>query len=266
MATRILLPQFTIHYDESGSGIPLLLIHGYPLSRAIWQPQLDGLADAARIIAPDLRGFGETNAANPPASVDQIAEDCHALLDALGIPRPVVVGGVSMGGYITLAFYRKYAAEVAGLMLLATKSGPDSPEAKANRDKAIALAQEKGAAAIADGMLPKMFAPQTYASNPALAAQLRAVMESASAPGITAALAAMRDRPDATPWLGQIERPTLILHGAEDALIPPSEAEAMQRVIPGSRLEIIPNAGHMLQLEQPERVNDVMREFLKNAF
>jgi len=255
-------PQLTLHCVERGHGLPLLLIHGYPLDHTIWQPQLDGLADTARLLAPDLPGFGQSADHPPLATIAQFAQACHHLLEARHIPRPLAIGGVSMGGYIALAFYRQYAAEVAGLVLVATRAGPDSPEGKANRNKAIALAHEKGPAAIAESMLPKMFAPQTYSSKPELVAYLKNVMQNAPLGGITAALSAMRDRPDSTPWLAEIRPPTLILHGEQDALIPLSEATAMQQAIPRARLEIIPDAGHMPHLEQADRVNTLLRSFL----
>jgi pimeloyl-ACP methyl ester carboxylesterase len=262
MEMKIHLPGFSMAYSLRGEGLLLLLIHGYPLSRQLWEPQIAGLADIAQVLAPDLRGHGETDAVPGPYSMDLLAEDCNALLEALGITRPVVVCGLSMGGYIALAFYRKFASRVAGLILAATRAGADSLEGKANRDKAVQLAQQSGAGAIAESMLGKMLAPQTYTTRPDLVEQARKIMMSASVEGITGALLAMRDRPDSTPLLSQIHCSTLVVHGAEDQLIPPKEAEAAQAAIPNARLALLAGAGHLLNLEQPVAFNQALHEFL----
>lgn len=258
------LPGLYMAYTDQGAGRPLLLLHGYPLSRRLWVPQLDGLAGAARLIAPDLRGHGDSEAPAGPYTVAQLADDAAALLDLLGVTEPVVVGGLSMGGYVALAFQRRYPQRVAGLILAATRAGADSPEAQANRDKAAATAQEKGNAAIVDAMLPKMLAPRTYTEQPSIVAEARAIMASAPVAGIVGTLAAMKTRPDATPQLPEISQPVLVLHGADDVLIPPSEAEASARALPNARLVLIPNAGHLLNLEQPAAFNAEVRTFLAN--
>lgn len=259
---RIEVNGLHLDYREEGSGVPLLLIHGYPLSAAIWHAQLEGLRDTAHMVTPDLRGFGDSQASEGIYTMDLLAEDCAALLDALGVTQPAVIGGISMGGYVAFAFYRKYPARVAGLILTGTRAIPDSPDGKLNRERTADLAQREGSTAIARAMLPKMFAPGIYAGRPELPRQLREVMEKASVNGIVGALLGMRDRPDSTPTLAQITCPTLILHGAEDQLIPLAEAEAMSAAIHGARLAVIPNAGHMPQLEQPELYNQAMRAFL----
>src|SRR5258706_10050425 len=201
---RVQLTDIVLGYDASGSGRPLLLVHGYPLSRQMWQPQVAALGDAARVIAPDLRGHGESGAPDIPHTVDRLADDLAELLDGLGITEPVVVGGLSMGGYVALAFYRRHTARVAGLILAATRAGADSDAGKANRDKAMALAREKGVEAIADSMLPKMLAPNTYTSHPDLVGQVRHIMAATPLNGVIGDLTAMRDRPDSTELLGGI--------------------------------------------------------------
>ena len=261
---RAQLPGLTMAYDATGSGRPLLLLHGYPLSRRIWQPQLDGLLDAAWMVAPDLRGHGDTEASEGIYTMDHLADDTAALLEELGITQPVVVAGLSMGGYAALAFYRKHRARVAGLILAATRAGADSPEGRAGREKAAATAREKGAAAIADAMLPKMFAPRTYTDKPDLVDRVRDIMAGTSVTGIVGALMGMRDRPDSTPLLAEIDRPVLIVHGAEDQLIPPSEAEAMHGQLRQSRLELVPAAGHLVNMEQPASFNAAVRTFLQS--
>ncbi len=262
---KVRLKDCTIEYQDRGEGAPLLLIHGYPLSRKQWDPQIDGLSGAARVIAPDLRGFGGSEAVAGDYTMEMLADDCHALLEGLDILQPVVVGGLSMGGYVTFAFYRKYPEWVAGLILAATRPGPDADPAKAKRDEAAALAQKGGSAAIAESMLPKMLSPKTYQNNPGLVGRVREIMESASVEGIRGALMGMKNRPDSTPLLEEIQKPVLVLHGADDQLIPPQEAEATHAKIKGSRLQILPDSGHLLCLEQPHLFNQAVREFLSTV-
>ena len=262
---KIQMNGWTISYDTAGEGMPLLFIHGYPLSRKIWEPQASGLASYARVILPDLRGHGDSDALPGPYSVDMLAEDCLHLLNTLGITQPVVVCGLSMGGYVALAFYRKFAERMAGLILTSTRAAADSPEARANREKAILLAQTSGAMAIAESMLPKMFAPSTYNEQPKLVDQVRSIMAETPVEGIVGALQAMKDRPDSTPMLPSITKPVLIIHGSNDQLIPATEAHAMQSAIPGSELVIIEQAGHLLNLEQPGAFNQAVHQFLKRC-
>jgi pimeloyl-ACP methyl ester carboxylesterase len=259
---RTTFNNLTLVYQTAGRGRPLLFIHGYPLSRKLWAGQLRGLAPHAQALAPDLPGFGDSAPQPGPCTVERLADDCVAFLEALGIAQPAVVCGLSMGGYVALAFYRKYAARTAGLILAATRPGADTAEGKAARDKTAALAQEHGAEAIAKAMLPKMFAPATYTAHPELVERGRQIMLSASTPGIVGALQAMRDRPDATPLLAKIKVPTLIVHGAQDQIMPLSEPETMHRLIANSHLVILPKSGHLPNLEQPRAFNQAIRNFL----
>jgi pimeloyl-ACP methyl ester carboxylesterase len=172
------------------------------------------------------------------------------------------VCGLSMGGYIALALYRKYPQRVGGLILTATRAAADSPEGKVNRDKAIALAEKEGVEAIARLMLPKMLAAQTCTSRPELVAEVRGIILNSSVPGITGVLAGMRDRPDSTQLLGQITVPVLLIFGEEDQFASKPEVEMMRDSIPDARLHWITEAGHLLNLEQPEKFNHFIREFL----
>lgn len=262
---RINSNNLALDYSDNGSGIPLLLIHGYPLSRVLWEPQITGLADVARVLAPDLRGHGGSDPGPGPYSMSALADDCRGFLDTLGITRPVVLGGLSMGGYVVFEFYRKYPQRIAGLIFAATRAGADSPEAKANRDQAAITARQKGVGAIVETMLPKMLSPKSSQTRPELVARVRKIMASTSLDGVVGDLAAMRDRTDSTAMLAQIDKPTLILHGADDQLIPPSEAQAMGATIPNARLHLLPEAGHLLNLEQPEAFNEAVRRFLSSV-
>jgi pimeloyl-ACP methyl ester carboxylesterase len=213
-------------------------------------------------MAADLRGHGESEASPGPYSMELLAGDCISLLDTLGVKQPVIVGGLSMGGYVALALYRKYRTRLAGLILAATRAGADSPEGKSNREKLAAQVKKEGIQAVIDSMHPKMLSPQTYQKNPTLVERVERIMQATSQEGMIAALLGMRDRPDSTSLLERIDMPSLVLHGADDQLIPAAEAEAMHAAIRGSRLEIIPEAGHLLNMEQPDAFNQAVRDFL----
>jgi 3-oxoadipate enol-lactonase len=254
-----------VGYSEAGRGRTLALIHGYPLNRTMWEPQLTGLAEAAHLIAPDLWGFGESA---PPGetTMGMYADQVRELLDQRGLAEPAVVCGLSMGGYVVFEFFRRYPERVAGVILANTKAGPDSAEGKAGRDKNVELAREKGPGAIAAAMLPKLLSPKTYQSKPHVAEQAAGLMTTATVGGITAALIAMRDRPDSTATLATISAPGLVIGGADDQLFPQSEFESMARGLPNGRLEILPEAGHLSNLEQPALFNDAVKRYMREMF
>ncbi len=261
MRTRI--HGFEMVYDDTGAvGTPLLLIHGYPLDRTLWLAQRDALADVARVIIPDLRGFGESQLVSGPVTVDTYAEDLNELLDTLQVQN-AIIGGMSMGGYIAFAFYRKYPERVRGMILVDTRAQPDTAEGRKGREESIALARAEGAEAIADRMLPKMLTSETLATRPEVGNGLRDLMARQRVQAIVNALEALRDRPDSTPTLAKISVPTLIVVGAEDTLTPPKDSETMRSAIQGAQLAVIPQAAHASNYEQPEEFNRVVREWLK---
>ncbi len=260
---RIQMNGWSISYDTAGEGLPLIFIHGFPLSRKVWEPQISGLASYARVILPDLRGHGDSDALPGPYSMDTLAEDCISLMNNLGITQPALVCGLSMGGYVAFAMYRKFADRIAGLILSATRAAGESDEGKAARETAITTAKNNGVNAIADSMLHKMFAPATYASQPDLVHRVQKMMVNTSVNGMVGALEAMRDRPDSTPMLSNIHKPVLILHGEKDQLIPAQKAYELHAAIPGSELVVLENAGHLLNLEKPVEYNQEIRRFLK---
>jgi pimeloyl-ACP methyl ester carboxylesterase len=249
-------------YTDTGVGLPVLFIHGFPLNRQMWAPQISALASAARLLVPDLRGHGDTPPSPGDYTMELLAQDLNAFLEALDFTARVVVCGLSMGGYVALAFYRQYAARVRGLVLTATRAAADTPQVKAGRDAMALQAQQAGVAAIVESMAPKLLAPQNAASKPELVAQVKQIMIHTSLEGILGALSGMKTRSDSTLTLGAITVPTLVVHGADDQIVPLDEARAMAQAIPGARLEIIPGAGHLINLEQPERFNRAFVDFL----
>jgi 3-oxoadipate enol-lactonase len=249
----------TLNYRDQGQGTPLLLVHAFPLSGAMWQPQIDVLSERFRVIAPDLRGFGESTVPPGPYAMEIFADDLAELLDALNVER-VVLGGLSMGGYIAFAFWRKYAARVQALVLSDTRAHADTEEGKAGRENNAQIAEAQGAGAIADQMLPKLLATD---ASPELQAQVRSIIERNSPQGIAGALRGMALRPDATELLPQISVPTLFLVGTEDTLTTPEVMREMQTAVPDSRLVEIPGAAHVAGLENPGAFNTALSEFLR---
>lgn len=238
----------------------LLLIHGFPLDHRLWEAQLRGLSAEARVVAPDLRGHGRSGLTPGTATMVQHADDLAALLDHLGIGQ-AIVAGLSMGGYVAFAFWRRHRERVRALALLDTRAEADSVVARAGRDAAAAKARQAGAAAIADEMLPRLLAPANLA-NPKIAGAARRMMAEQPVEGIVAALAGLRDRADSRPILSTITVPTLVVVGEHDAITPPADAQAMAAAIPAARLVTVPGAGHLSPLENPRAVNAALRKLM----
>ena len=255
-----LLNTIEIGYDEGGSGFPILFIHGFPHDRSLWAPQLHGLPLHARCVAADLRGFGESGA-QPPYSMDQYADDLAGLLDVLHIDKAVFCG-LSMGGYVAFAMWRRHASRVRGLILASTRAGADSEEARGKRRSLMEVAREQGSSAVADSMITGMLGKTTRARRPEIMNSVHRMMASSPVDGVIGALQALMDRPDSTPTLPSIDVPVLIVAGDEDAIIPVSEGQSMHAAIRGSTLEIITGAGHLTNLERPAAFNHVVSEFL----
>jgi pimeloyl-ACP methyl ester carboxylesterase len=251
-----------IEYDDEGRGAPLVLLHAFPLAKEMWRPQEEALRSLVRVIAPDLRGFGGTSGFTDAPSVETMADDIAALLGKLGISEPVVLCGLSMGGYVALAFARRYADRLRGLVLADTRADPDSPEARVSRDKLISFAQANPSSAVLDQMIPRLLGQTTQFRRSAVVETVRWIGTVQKSEGIVGAIRALRDRPDSTPTLGQIEVPTLVLVGSEDILTPPNLAETMAQSIPNARLVTIERAGHLSNLEQAELFTNALRDFL----
>jgi pimeloyl-ACP methyl ester carboxylesterase len=248
-------------YDEAGSGVPVVLLHGFPFDRTLWRDQIDALKDSHRVVAPDLRGHGETEVTTEPATMEEMARDVAALLDELRIDRPVL-GGLSMGGYVALAFHRLFPRRVRALLLADTRAQADTEEGKRGREETAARALAEGMTAIADAMLPKLLAHTTHMKHPEAVERVRAMILATKPEGAAAALRGMAERRDQTNYLANILQPTLIVVGSEDQITPPADSEVMRREIRGSRLEVIEGAGHVSNVERPEEFNAALTKFL----
>jgi len=250
----------TISYEERGRGLPLVLVHGFPLDNRIWEAQLSALSDKYRVIAPDLPGFGKSQPPKP-FTMESLADSLHAFLSQIKA-LPFALAGLSMGGYMSFAYERKYPTDLKALILVDTKAEADTPDGKTGRNKMIETARTSGSPAIAAAMMPKMLSPQSLQSRPQLVQQVKTIMEACPAQTIEYALAAMRDRNDFRDCCPSVAIPTLIIVGDADAITPPAVAESMNKSIPHSKLNLIKGAGHLSTMEQPEQVNQAMRQFL----
>jgi 3-oxoadipate enol-lactonase len=258
---RLMVHGVNLAVEVHGEGTAVLFVHGFPLDRTMWRAQIESLKGCRRI-APDLRGMGQSDAPDLGYSMNIYATDLAGLLDALDIEN-VVLCGLSMGGYIAFEFLRHWRSRVRGLVLVDTRAGADSVEARRARDTSAASARDGGPAAIAEMMLPKLLAPSTLAEQPDIVERVRQMILGTPVAGIIGALAAMRDRPDSEsllPTLGDI--PTLIVVGEADTVTPPEQAEAMARAIPGAQLAVIRGAGHLSPLERPDEVSRRLAEFV----
>ncbi|MCC7353309.1 MAG: alpha/beta fold hydrolase [Anaerolineae bacterium] len=253
--------DINLYYEDKGQRDAVLLVHGFPLNCTIWTPQVRALAPQYRVILPDLRGHGRSDAPPGPYTMDLYADDLAALLDHLQVRR-VVLGGLSMGGYIAFAFYRKYAGRVRALILADTRAGADTPEGRERREAGARLAEREGSAAIAAQMLPNLLSPRTRERRQALVARVQSMMARTKPVGIAGAQRGMALRPDSSPLLAGIDVPVLILVGEDDIITPPAEAEQMAAAIPGARLVKVPHAGHISTLENARAVNRALLSFL----
>jgi pimeloyl-ACP methyl ester carboxylesterase len=259
---------------ESGTQT-LVLLHAFPLSREQWREQGQMLAREAgvRVIAPDLRGVGESGLGESglppnttgPVTVEQMADDVRGLLDLLGIAT-CVLGGLSMGGYVAYAAWRAYPERIRGLILADTRATADSPEARANREATAQLAATQGALAVLERDLPKLLCPLTLRERPDIVAFTQALARVNSGAGVAAVARGLAQRPDASALLPTMTCPALVLVGEQDAITPVDDARGLFARIPDAFLEVIPDAGHLSNLEQPDRFAEAVVRFLDARF
>lgn len=250
-------------YDDVGPGPVVVLLHGFPLDRSFWSAQASEIGGVYRVIAPDLRGFGESAAPDGVYPIDAMADDVLELLDALQLREPVVIGGLSMGGYVALSAVLRYPDRFRALMLFDTRAGADSPEAARNREVSAGQVETSGKIdKVVEGLLPKFFLPLTRERRPHVIEALQKRMLRSVPRAVAGALRGMAERPDRTGDLGRISVPTLVVVGSDDVITPPEEARAMARAIPNARLEVIPEAGHLAPLENPAATNRAVLAFL----
>lgn len=248
--------------DTGGAGKAVLLIHGYPLCRRMWRPQVPALAAAGyRVITPDLRGFGESEVPAGAGSMDLYADDLVALLDHLGLEK-AVIGGMSMGGYVLFDLLARHRQRISAALFIVTRAGGDDAEGKARRARLAATALAEGALPVADAFAGMVFASGTAATHPELVTEVRSWMEGTSTRGLAGGLLAMADRDDFSHRLSELTLPALVIGAEEDRAIPPAESRRLAAGLPAAALVMVPGGGHLVNLECPEAFNDALLGFL----
>lgn len=253
----------SLDYRDGGSGLPVIFIHAFPLNQTMWDDQVAALQNHCRTITLDLRGFGLSDAPPGPYSMDQMAADVRGLLSILNIDQAVIVG-LSMGGYIALAFYRNYPDAVRAMVLADTRASADTHEARQRRINSAARAEKEGSRAIAEDMVPLLLGRTTINTQPSIVERVRGMIQANQPEGIAGAQRGMSTRRDSTYILPGIHIPVLIIVGSEDELTPPEEAESLRSGIPGARLRVIKDAGHLSNVEQPEHFNKALLDFIES--
>lgn len=251
-----------IAFTDAGDGPAVLFLHGYPFDKSMWSDQIESLATAGfRAIAPDLRGFGETPSTGEVTSMDEMARDAVGRLDQLGVEQAVVCG-LSMGGYVAFEFVQLFPDRVRGLVLAGTRAPADNEQEKAAREQQVQTMLRAGMVPISIATLPKLLSARTLGEKPDVAKRVREMITRSDPRSAAAAQRGMAARRDYSEDLSNINVPTRIIVGREDSIRPVSDAEFMHERIVNSCLEIIEDAAHMTNLEQPEGFNAVLLSFL----
>ena len=255
MKTRI--GDRNVAYQDVGQGRAVILVHAFPLDGRMWQETAARLAGRCRVVAPDMRGFGESDLGDGRHSIADMADDVAALMDSLGLAK-ATVGGMSMGGYVSLAFAARHRARLDKLILADTRAAADSDAARAGRADALALVEREGVSAYVERQLAALL---SSSASEETKNRVRAFCRQ-SPQAVCAGIRALRDRPDRRAELAGIACPTLVMVGKEDKISPPAEAAEMAAAIPGSRLIEIPGAGHLSNLENPSDFVAAIAEFV----
>ena len=248
-------------FRESGSGLPLVLLHAFPLSSAMWLEQRDILGGRCRVITPDQRGFGGSALGADEPSLGECAEDVLALLDRLELDR-VVLGGLSMGGYVAMELMRRAPQRVSALVLADTKAAADAPEAREARLRTAETVEREGTAPLADQMLPALLGRTSLERRAAVAGRVRGLVAAAPPAAVAWASRAMAARPDSFDVLRSVDVPALVVVGDEDSLSPVEAAQAMADALPQGRLAVVPGAGHLSAVEDPQAFGSAVTGFL----
>ncbi|WP_198659226.1 alpha/beta fold hydrolase [Nocardiopsis sp. FIRDI 009] len=253
-----------VSYTDRGAGYPLLMIHGHPFDRTMWDPQVRALAGRGyRVIAPDLRGYGNSSVVPGTTTLETFARDLAALLNRLGLDVVGIVG-LSMGAQVALELYRLFPDGVDTLTLAATTPHAETEQGRRERQRTAERLSAEGMDGYADEMIVGMMSPANVRGMPGVAAHVRAMMRATPPEGAAAALRGRARRPDHVPLLKRVSCPTLLVAGREDPFTPPEIAEAMHVLVPDSVLEIVEGAAHLPNLERPDRFNEVLRRFLEH--
>ncbi len=252
-------------YKMEGKGVPVVLLHAFPLSSRMWRDDIKALYPFARVIAPDLPGFGGSSAESV-SSVGEMAVAVADLLDHLRISEPVILAGLSMGGYAAFEFLRQFPERIRGLGLFSTRAVPDTPETREKRFKGIEAIETHGLEAYGKKMIVNLLGETTRQSKPEIVKEVMEMILSNRIEGPMNALRAMADRRDSTGLLASIRFPVMVVAGEEDTLVKPEDARALHSQIAGSKLHLVPKTGHLVNLEQPALFQKFLKDFIgKNS-
>jgi 3-oxoadipate enol-lactonase len=254
-----------LSFEERGSGSPLVLLHAFPLSRRMWDRELEKWRSGHRVIAPDWRGFGESPPVAGSLTMESCADDVHELLQRLGIRQKITLLGLSMGGYVAFEFFRKYQDSLHGLILVATQPVADSEASRTARYEMAEFVGREGSNALAERLIPRLLGKTTLETKPEIVERVRGLIASNSPDGIAAACYGLASRHDSSRLLEQIHVPTLIVTGEEDVIIARAQAEALQQKITSSRFALVNRSGHLVNLECPDLFHEVVSDFLNRS-
>ncbi|VAX40435.1 Hydrolase, alpha/beta fold family [hydrothermal vent metagenome] len=260
---RVKIDEINLNYIDSGTGKPIVFLHGFPMNHTMWESQIEHYCHKYRVIAPDLRGFGKSDVTPQTVTMQQFAEDLSKFLKALSISEPVILCGFSMGGYIAWQFAKQYPKALAQLILCDTKATADTQAAAAGREQTAQRVLKEGPTFLAETMSAKLFSETTRNEFPDVITRVKQMIQETSPEGIAAALRGMASRPDMTSFLPEISAPTLLVCGDEDLLTTPREMRSVADAIPNASFALIKEAGHMAPMEMPELVNAAIDRFLE---
>lgn len=264
MSAKIQAAGIDMAVAQWGTGTPLVFVHGFPFDGGMWSGQLQAFAGLHQVIVPDLRGFGDSTATPGEVTMERFADDLAELLDALQVEAPIVLCGLSMGGYIALAFWHRHRERIRALILSDTRATADTPEAAEGRRATADRVEREGPAALVEQMLPKLLSPRTLRERPDVEKRLRTMMLAQSPTGIAAAARGLARRADWTGHLAQIDMPVLVIAGSDDAITPPQEMKSMAAALPAAKYVELSGAGHVPPLEVPREFDAEVTAFLRS--
>ncbi len=251
-------------YEVAGNGPDVVLLHPFPLHRRFWDGVIGHLTSRYRVVLPDLRAHGDSDAGEGPVTMGKLADDLDRLCRELEIKRAIFVG-VSIGGYTLFEFWRRYRDRVAALVFANTRAGAETPEGRAGRMEVAERVLREGAAGFTQELVKKLCSPTTLANRPDIVDAALTMAGKMSAQDIAQVQRGMAERADSVPTLATINVPSLVIAGADDS-VPLSELELIHRGIAGSRLRVIANAGHYAAMEHPAEFGRLLRGFFDAQF
>jgi pimeloyl-ACP methyl ester carboxylesterase len=254
--------DFGIEYIPAGQGTPLVLLHAFPFTAEMWSPQLKEFADEYHVLAPSTRGFGCTDGWMGTPSLETAADDLEFFLERLNINEPIILCGLSMGGYIAQIFAHRYPLRLRALVLCATRAEQDTSETRVKRQEMIDFASNHSIEEIADKISANLLGKTTLKTRPDVEKEFKRIVATNTAQAVIEGTIALRDRPDMTGWLPDLQVPTLLVFGDEDPAALPEIMATLESGISNVKLKVIEGAGHMCNMEDPEAFNQALREFL----